>query len=195
LSLTLAALTLGGAFSGAVAALAQVTPPAPLAPAPLAVTVSVGQGRTWDDESNIGKGTSAAAGVQWQFRPKWSVGAEVARLGHHRSTPGLEWSGRTLFASVNVAYRFAASGVSPYVGGGFGGAFHKGETIDRITPAQITRERSTASTMEYGTVGIEIPIGDRFALSPDFRITFCRAPDDFAPWAAMRFAVKGALRF
>jgi hypothetical protein len=191
LTLTLAALTL----SGAVTARAQIAPPASPAPAPVLLTVSVGQGKTWDDESEIGKGTSAGGGVEWRFRPKWSVGAEVERLGHHRSTPGLEWSGRTVFASVNIAYRFAARGVSPYVGGGFGGAFHTGETIDRITPAAVTRQRSSASTMEYGTVGLEIPVGGWFAVSPDFRITFCQAPDDFAPWAALRFAVKASVRF
>jgi hypothetical protein len=49
--------------------------------------------------------------------------------------------------------------------------------------------------MEYGTVGVEIPVGGRFAVSPDFRITLCQAPDDFAPWATMRFAVKAAVRF
>lgn len=49
--------------------------------------------------------------------------------------------------------------------------------------------------MEYGTVGVEIPVGDRFSVSPDFRITFCQPSDDFAPWATMRFAVKAAVRF
>lgn len=189
--LTLAALTLGGTLT----ALDQVAPPAAPAPAPVSLTVSVGRGRTWDDEGIIGSGTSIGGGVEFRFRPKWTVGAEVERLGHHRNTPGLEWSGRTVFTSVNIAYRFAARGVSPYVGGGFGGAFHKGETIDRFGASQVTRERSSTSTMEYGTVGVEIPVGDRFAVSPDFRITFCQPPDDSAPWAAMRFAVKAAYRF
>jgi hypothetical protein len=172
------------------------THPAAASPAaPVSLTLSDGHGRTWDDESVIGEGTSAGGGVEWRFRPKWSVGAEIERLGHHRDTPGLEWSGRTVFSSVNIAYRFAARGVSPYVGGGFGGAFHKGETIDRITVNPVTRQRSSTSVMEYGTVGVEAPVGDRFAVSPEFRITLCQAPDDFAPWAAIRFGVKTSVRF
>ena len=38
-------------------------------------------------------------------------------------------------------------------------------------------------------------LGDRFAVSPEFRITFCQPPDDSAPWAAMRLGVKAAVRF
>jgi hypothetical protein len=185
-SLTLASI----AFS----LLAQAGPAAAPAgpPTPVSVTVSIGRGRTWDDESLIGAGTSAAAGVEWRFRPKWSVGAEVERLGHKRDTSGLNWSGRTVFASANIAYRFGARGVTPYVGGGYGGAFHKGESH---FGAAASTSRSSTSPMEYGTVGVEIPVGDRFAVSPEFRITFCQPPDDSAPWAATRFGIKGAIRF
>ena len=184
-SLTLASI--------ALSLLAQAGPAAaPSPPTPVSVTVSIGRGTTWDDESLIGAGTLAAAGVEWRLRPKWSVGAEVERLGHQRDTSGLNWSGRTVFASANIAYRFAARGVTPYLGGGYGGAVHKGES--HVGAAAPTR-RSSTSTMEYGTVGVEIPVGDRFAVSPEFRITFCQPPNASAPWAAMRFGVKAALRF
>jgi len=153
---------------------------------------SIGGGKTWDDEGSIGQGMSAGGGVEWRFRPKWSVGADVERLGHDRETAGLNASGHTVFASANIAYRFVAHGVTPYVGGGFGAAFHKGETH---FGAGAPTPHSSTSPMEYGTVGVEIPIGDRFAVSPEFRITFTQPPDDSAPWAAMRFAVKASLRF
>jgi hypothetical protein len=179
-----------------LALLAQAPPPATNpAPTPVSLTLSVGRGKTYDDEGAIGTGTSVGAGIEWRFRPKWSVGGEVERLGHHRDVGLLEWSGRTVFASANVLYRFAARGITPYVGGGFGGVFHEGETISRFMPVPITTPRSSSSTMEYGTVGLEIPIGDRVAVSPDFRITFCQAPDDAAPFGALRFAVKGSYRF
>jgi len=100
-----------------------------------------------------------------------------------------------VFASANIVYRFAADGITPYVGGGYGGAFHRGETISRFFAAPVTTAQSSSSSMAYGTVGVEIPVGDRWSLSPDFRIVFCRPPDDSAPWAALRFAVKGSLRF
>ena len=49
--------------------------------------------------------------------------------------------------------------------------------------------------MGYGLAGVEIPIGDRFAVSPEVRITLCQPRDDFAPWSAVRFGVRAAVRF
>jgi hypothetical protein len=180
----------------ALSLIAQAPAPAVApAPTPVSLTLSIGRGRTWDDEGEIGRGTSVGGGVEWRFRPKWSAGAEVERLGHHRDAGPLEWSGRTIFASANIIYRFAGRGITPYVGGGFGGAFHDGETISRFAQAPLTIERSSSSPMEYATAGVEIPIAARFALSPEFRIVVCQPPDDSAPWAAMRFAFKGSWRF
>ena len=182
----------------ALALIAQAGPstPPPAPPAPLSVYGSIGGGKTWDDEGSIGSGLSAGGGVEWRFRPKWSVGADVERVGHERDTPGLEWSGHTVFASANVAYHFAATGVSPFVGGGFGGAFHDGEVIDRLmqpgSPAPV-RTFSSSSTMGYGMAGVDIPIGTRLVVSPDFRWTFCQAPDGSAPWSVIRFGVKGSV--
>ena len=180
-----------------IAQAAPATPP-PAPPAPVSIYGSIGAGKTWDDEGSIGNGISAGGGVDWRFRPKWSVGADVERVGHERDTTGLKWSGRTVFASANVAYHFAAHGISPYVGGGFGGAFHRGELLNRLMPPRgpgpLTIS-SSSSTMEYGTVGVEIPIGTRVVVSPDFRWTFCQAQDDSAPFSVVRFAVKAAVRF
>lgn len=189
MSLTLASIALS------VLAQSATTAPPPAPPATISITVSAGRGRTWDDEGSIGSGTAAGAGVEWRFRPTWSIGAEVERLGHERDTTLLQFSGRTVFASANIAYRFAARGVAPYVGAGFGGAFYKGTLLDRFgSPAQTIPRRST-STMVYGMGGVEIPIGDRVAISPDVRITFCQPQDDFAPWSTIRFSVKASLRF
>jgi hypothetical protein len=192
---TLAALTLSGTLSGTLTTIAQIAPLASPAPAPVSVTVSVGRGQTWDDEGSIGSGTSAGGGVEWRFRPKWSIGAEIERLGHERDTTSLQFSGRTVFASANLTYRFAARGVTPYVGGGFGGAFYKGTLVDRFNVPPQTIPRSSTSTMAYGSAGVEIPIGDRFAISPDVRITMCQPQDDFAPWSTIRFGVKASVRF
>jgi hypothetical protein len=81
--------------------------------------------------------------------------------------------------------------VSPYVGGGFGGAFYKG----RLVAADTVLHRSSTSTLGYGNAGVDVPIGDRVVISPDVRITLCQPPDDFAPWSAIRFGVKASVRF
>jgi hypothetical protein len=167
----------------------------PPTPAPVSISVTMGRGKTWDDEGSIGNGPWAGGGVAWRFRPHLSVGADVERIGHDRDTTGLRWSGRTMLASANVMFHFAARGVSPYVGGGFGGAFHEGQIVDRfVTPARTTT-RSSTSTMVFGATGLEIPIGDRFAVSPELRLSICQAPDDSAPAFLIRFGVKGSVRF
>jgi len=62
------------------------------------------------------------------------------------------------------------------------------------SPAPLNTVSSSA-TMEYAMVGLEIPVGTRLVVSPDFRWTFCQAPDDSAPFSVVRFGVKAAVRF
>jgi len=186
LTLTLASL--------AFTLLAQSAVPAS-PPTPVSVTVSIGRGKTWDDEGSIGSGTWAGGGVAWRVRPRLSVGAEIERLGHERDVTFLRWSGRTIFASANAAYHLAKRGVAPYVGGGFGGAFYRGTVVERSTATARAIEHRSTSTMGYGVAGVEIPIGGRVALSPEVRIAICQSRDDFAPWYVTRFGVKGSVRF
>ena len=47
--------------------------PATPAGSPLVVGGSIGRGTTWDDEGSIGTGLSAAANVEWRFRPRLSA--------------------------------------------------------------------------------------------------------------------------
>jgi hypothetical protein len=164
-------------------------------PTPVSVSVSIGRGKTWDDEGSIGNGTWVGGGVAWRFRPHLSVGAEVERLGHERDTTGLQWSGRTVLAGANVMFHFGARGISHYVGGGVGGAFYEGRLVDRFTTPARTTSRSSTSTMAFAATGLEIPIGDRFALAPELRVTMCQPRDNFAPWSLIRFGVKGSMRF
>jgi outer membrane protein W len=173
--------------------LAQSAPPPAVVSSPLSVSVLVGNGRTWDDEGSIGRGAAVGGSVEYRFRPKLSVNGAVERLAHERDTGFLKFSGRTVFATIGVTYHFAATGVSPYVGGGFGGAFYKGTLTDDIAGDAVV-PRSSTSTLGYGNAGVDIPIGTRFVISPDVRITMCQPQDDFAPWSAIRFGVKAAIR-
>ena len=176
------------------AVLAQSAPPPPATHPATSVGVLVGHGRTWDDEGGIGSGAAIGGSVEYRFRPKLSVNGAVERLAHERDTGFLKFSGRTVFATIGVTYHFAATGVSPYVGGGFGGAFYEGTLADDIAGDLVVHRNST-STLGYGNAGIDIPIGDRLVISPDVRVTLCQPQDDFAPWSAIRFGVKAAVRF
>ena len=176
--------------------LAQSAPPSGTH-APTTVGVLAGYGRTWDDEGSIGSGGAIGGAVEYRFRPKLSVNGAVERLAHDRDTGFLHFSGRTVFATLGVTYHFAASGVSPYVGGGFGGAFYKGELGNALAlpPPGTVSPRSSTSTLGYGNAGVDIPIGDRFVIAPDVRIALCQPQDDFAPWSTIRFGVRASVRF
>jgi outer membrane protein W len=179
------------------AVLAQSASPPSGIQRPTSVNVLAGYGRTWDDEGSIGTGGAIGGAVEYRFRPKLSVNGAIERLAHDRDTGFLHFSGRTVFATLGLTYHFAASGVSPYVGGGFGGAFYKGQLRDTLAlpPPGIVSPRSSTSTLGYGSAGVDIPIGDRFVVSPDVRIALCQPQDDFAPWSTIRFGVKAAVRF
>ena len=173
--------------------LAQSAPP-PASLGSTSVSVLAGQGRTWDDEGSIGSGFAIGGGVEYRFRPRLSVNGAVERLAHDRDTGFLHFSGRTVFVTLGATYHVAARGVSPYVGGGFGGAFYKGTLNDDIAGDAVLH-RSSTSTLGYGNAGVDIPIGHRVVISPDVRITFCQPQDDFAPWSVIRFGVKASVRF
>jgi outer membrane protein W len=177
--------------------LAQSVPPPSTRHAPTTVSVLAGYGRTWDDEGSIGTGGAIGGAVEYRFRPKLSVNGAIERLAHERDTGFLHWSGRTVFATLGVTYHFTASGVSPYVGGGFGGAFYKGQLADALAlpPPGTVSPRSSTSTLGYGNAGVDIPIGDRFVISPDLRVSLCQPQDDFAPWSTIRFGVKASVKF
>jgi hypothetical protein len=173
--------------------LSQAPPPAVALPSSVAVVA--GRGGTWDDEGSVGSGTGVGGEFAYRFRPRWSVIGSVERMAHRRETPGLVFSGRTVFATAGVAYHFGESRVAPYAGGGFGGAFYSGDLQDRMTPPFAPVARSSASTAVYGATGVDVRAGTRVVISPDLRITMCQPQDDFAPWSAIRFGVKAAWRF
>ncbi len=157
--------------------------------------VIAGRGQTWDDEGSVGAGTAVGAIVEYRVRPKWVITGSVERLAHQRDVASFLFSGRTIVSTAGLEYHFTRAGVSPYVGGGFGGVFYDGRFVDRFTEPAMSHDRTSTSTAVYGNAGVEIALGMRLAISPDVRLTFCQAQDDFAPWSMTRFGVKALLRF
>lgn len=165
-------------------------------PGHITVTGSVGRGRTWDDEGSIGSGAFAGGGVEWKIRPRLSAMARVERLAHERHTgeDTLVFSGRTIFATAEMKYRFGDRGVVPFVAGGYGVALYAGELTQRFGPV-ITLHRTSHSGTATGGGGIEVPIGRRLMLMPELRILFCQPNQDFAPWSAIRGGITVGWRF
>lgn len=160
------------------------------------VSASVGRGSTWDDEGSIGPGLSTGATVEWRVRPRWSASFRIERLGHERHTSQdlLVFEGRTLFATGEVTYRFGSGAAVPFVVGGYGAALYSGTLTDRIGPT-LTRQRGSRSGVAVGGGGIEIPIGERFIVTPEVRLLMCQPTDDFAPWTAIRVGISAGWRF
>ena len=186
-------VTLASSCSSLARASAHVRAARAPAPAPVSVTSRSAAARPGTTKAASVPARRPAAAWNGDSVRKWSVGADVERARPRARHAGLEWSGRTVFASANIAYRFAARGVSPYVGGGFGGAFYEGELIDRFDAPAAAR-----SPQQHVDDGVRRRPAWRFRsaiASPSrrtFRITFCQPPDDFAPWSTMRFGVKAA---
>lgn len=172
------------------------------APVPLAsssdrfiASAAVGRGSTWDDEGGIGPGWFASGGLEWRVVPRLSVVFDVERLPHRRDTPGLQFNGRTVFASAGVKYRFAAAGVTPYVEGGAGMAQYSGDLVVRFEPPPVTVVRSSTSSVVHAAAGIEIPIAARLVVAPEVRIRLCQPNQDFAPWSTLTAGVRVGFKF
>ncbi len=175
----------------------QQAPPQTASPPPeVVVSATAGRGSTWDDEGSIGGGLSTGAMVEWRVRPRWSASFRIERLGHERHTSQdlLVFEGRTLFATGEITHRFGSGAAVPFLAGGYGAALYSGTLTDRIGPTP-TRHRTSRSGVAIGGGGIEIPIGDRFILTPEVRLFMCQPTDDFAPWMAMRAAITAGWRF
>ena len=160
------------------------------------VTATLGHGKTWDDEGSIGSGLSAGGSVEWRFHPRLSAAFRVERLGHERHTSGdfLVFTGRTIFATGEIKYRFTSAGVAPYVAGGYGAVVYSGTLTSNFGPPGTIRRSSQSGTF-VGGGGIEIPLGTRFVIAPEVRLFMCQPKDDFAPWAAIRGGVSAGWRF
>jgi hypothetical protein len=161
----------------------------------LVVSATAGRGSTWDDEGGIGAGWSAGGAVEWRLAPRVSAVLDVERLPHARETPGLQFSGRTVFASAGLKYRVARAGVSPYVEGGIGVARYAGDLLVRFDPPPVTVHRRSTSRAVHAAGGVEIPLGARVVLAPELRLRLCQPQDDFAPWSTLGARVRVGLRF
>jgi hypothetical protein len=178
-------------LAGLLVAVAQQPPPQEVV-----VSAVLGRGSTWDDEGRIGAGVSTGAIVDWRVRPRWSASFRLERLGHERHTSQdlLVFDGRTLFATGEIAYRFGSRAAVPFVTGGYGAALYSGTLTDRIGPTP-TRHRTSRSGVAVAGGGVEIPIGDRFIVTPEIRLLMCQPTDDFAPWVAIRAGINAGWRF
>jgi hypothetical protein len=174
----------------------QVTAAAPAQRQNVTVTASVGRGSTWDDEGGIGAGLSAGGSVEWRLHPRLSAVLRVEQLAHERHmVQDLRMiSGRTIFATGEVRYRFGSGRVVPFAVGGYGAALHSGTLIDRVGPP-LTLQRSSRSGVGVGGAGMEVSISDRLSVMPEVRLLMCQPNDDSEPWAAIRGGVSVGWRF
>ena len=149
-----------------------------------------GAGRTWDDESDIGRGFVAGARIERRLfgQTRVEVGADI--LGHDRSGGAFEAEGRTGIVTISVVQRFGGMAAQPYLLAGLAIARHSGST----TFQGDRRERSSTDTGLTLGAGLAVRIGSRMEIGPEARAFSMQASDDSNPalayWVGVRFAYR-----
>jgi opacity protein-like surface antigen len=156
--------------------------------------VTVGGGRTWDDEGSVGNGGSIGASAWWPTAGRWAFGVDLERLSHDRTTSngGLRFRGRTWILSGIAALRFGNGPARPYLFGG-AGLLHYAGTFEDSTFQTRTARDSSSSTLAFGA-GIDFEASRHVSIRPELRIYMAQPEDDFAPWSMIRGAVTVSWR-
>lgn len=134
---------------------------------------TVGYGRTWDDEGDIGRGINLGGGLGVRATPKLGFEGSVNRVRHSRTFDfsGVTFKGTGTFVSANALYHFTESGVQPFVTGGVG-VVHRTDSSSAIG-LEPPRPSISASGFAYNFgVGMKIFANKHISVRPEFKIFF-----------------------
>jgi opacity protein-like surface antigen len=153
--------------------------------------VSIGAGKTWDDEGGIGNGASLGGRVDTVLFRNTRAEIAVDLLNHDRPGDFFRAHGHTVLVSGSLVQRFGGSRAQPYILGGVTLAHHSGTTtIDGV----VTDRKSTDTGFHVGG-GLSIRAASRFEFGPEVRFYVVQAGDDSAPAFAQSIGVRAAVRF
>jgi hypothetical protein len=153
---------------------------------------TVGAGRTWDDEGQIGSGLLAGGYAQWRWLSHTDLEASIDVLTHDRAGGYFEAHGHTVFLSGAVAQRFGGPAGHGYVFGGVTVAGHSG-TAGFPADNLLTQTRSTDRGYIFGG-GMMFRASRRFEAGPMVRITLLAADSDSDPASAIAAGVRVGFR-
>jgi len=130
---------------------------------------SVGGGRAYDDEGNIGSGIDFGGGVGFRITPKFGIEGQVNRMIYERGfSSGVLFKGSAVFTTANVIYHFSKEQAQPYVIAGVGFVHHENRSQFPVEPFTI-KGSTNGFAFDFGA-GIRIFINKQFSLRPEFRV-------------------------
>jgi len=148
---------------------------------PLEASIGAGAGALWDDETNLGRGVTAAGGVAALLGGRVRLGVDVDWTSHIRDSGYLRAEGDLvgLFARASYMFRAADAAVRPVLGGSVGllhssgvlitpgGVFgppgSPGSVLEERRPWRLTRPAFDL----HG--GARLRLSDRLSLRPEGR--------------------------
>ncbi len=159
----------------------------------LSILLAAALSGAWDDETFLGRGPTAGAGVAWHITQNLSAEGEADWSTNHRNSGYLKVDGNALTAAARLSYAFRRreAAVRPFVSAGVvwrksTDLFTSEHLVMGPTGAPVPGpiERSTYRTSlagyEFGT-GVEIKASDRFRIRPEARWTFTTSDPSFKP--------------
>ena len=160
---------------------------------PLATGISgtLGAGKTWDDEGQIGSGLLAGVHLDRRLVRNTFVEAGVDWLRHERSGR-FTAEGRSVLFGASIVQRFGHGAAQPYVLGGVVVVHHSG-TFGFPEEGKFTQTDSTDAGLAFGG-GVTFRLGARLEVGPEARFITVGSSNDSAPafaqWVGGRMAIR-----
>ena len=155
------------------------------------VSAITGIAKTFDDESNIGRGWLIGGAVERVLFGTTRAELSLELVTHDRDTGHFAAEGTTTVVGAALVHRFGRRTVQPYVLGGVTLGHHSGKSsFDQL--------RFTASSTDLGLRfggGAAVMVNERFEVSPEFRMNGFFVDNDSSPWMIPSFGVRVSYRF
>jgi hypothetical protein len=159
----------------------------------LSILLAAALSNMWDDETFLGRGPTAGAGVSVAISRHFSVEGEAAWGSHHRDSGYLEVQGHALTTAgrLSFAFRNPDAAVRPFVSAGVTwtrssdvfttSSLAPGPTGQPVTgPSARAEYKTSLGGSEFG-LGAEIKAGTRVKIRPEVRWSMTASDPSFKP--------------
>jgi opacity protein-like surface antigen len=159
----------------------------------LSILLAAALSGMWDDETFLGRGPMAGAGVSVAVSRHLSVEGELDWASLHRDSGYLAADGTPITATgrLSFAFRDRSKNVRPFVSAGLGWIRSTGHLTHTnlaagpigqpvVQSTQRTDWKNSLGAWELGT-GVEIQVSARWAIRPEVRWTATASDPTFGP--------------
>ena len=155
-----------------------------------AVSAIGGFGKTFDDESSLGRGWLVGGAYEHVLFGNTRAEASLEVLTHDRSTGFFLSEGRTVMGNASLIQRFGSGKAQPYVLAGLTAGYHSG--TNRFDDRAVNLSNSNLGFRVGG--GVAIPAGERLEVRPEFRLHRFFIDNDSDPATMFSFGIRVAWR-